>query len=196
MKDEQEWIHALLDAGESAASGTRSTAEQKQLDTYRSVLAQLEEPKEHAPEGFTAAVMAALPDHPERRWVDRLRALWPARGRWAVPALAGALATLVLAVGLVLFQQSSTEGLVPVTFEVHAPGAQRVEVVGTFNDWRPGQVLLKGPDATGHWSGTVRLPAGRHEYAYLLDGQEWLTDPEAPARRPDGFGRENAVIQI
>lgn len=196
MRDEREWIHALLDAGTPAGDVPSDDDDARLVKSYRSALALLEESRERAPEGFTASVMAALPDGVEAGWIDRLRSFWPDRGRWALPTLAGALATLILAAGLALFQRESTRGLVPVTFEVHAPDAQRVELVGSFTGWKPGQILLQGPDATGHWRATLRLPAGRHEYAYLLDGREWIADPEVAARRPDGFGRENAVIQL
>lgn len=197
MRDERDGADDLLRSRdrEPAAPEGRASGERAPTN-YRNALALLEETRDEAPEGFTAAVMAALPERPEGRWTDRLLSLWPARGRWALPALTGALATLLVAAGLTLFQKTSTRGLVAVTFEMHAPDAHRVELVGSFTDWKPGQIFLRGPDATGHWTATLKLPAGRHEYAYLLDGREWATDPEAPARRPDGFGRENAVIQL
>jgi hypothetical protein len=30
---------------------------------------------------------------------------------------------------------------------------------------------------------------------FVVDG-EWVTDPAAAERRPDGFGRENAVLRL
>lgn len=197
MRDRRDGVDGLPGDGERASSPIEDRGSDSRMPRrYRSALELLEEDRERAPAGFTMAVMAALPERPDTRWADRLLSLWPARGRWALPALAGAMATLALAVGLNLVQKASTRGLVAVTFEMHAPDARRVELVGSFTDWKPGQILLRGPDATGHWTATLRLPAGRHEYAYLLDGREWVTDPEAPAQRPDGFGRENAVIQL
>ena len=188
----RECVHRWIDGEEPApAPGTDGAQAYRE---YARVLADLAEHRVAAPGDFVAQVMAALPPEPDRGWADRLRRLWLGRGRWLVPAVAGALALWVLGVGIPRLQ-GGREG-VPVTFEIHAPEAQRVELVGSFNDWRPGEIVLKGPDATGHWKITVRLPPGRHEYLFLVDGRQWMVDPGALARRPDGFGRENAVIEL
>ena len=83
-----------------------------------------------------------------------------------------------------------------VHFQIHAPGAQRVELVGDFNNWTPGAIRLHGPDASGHWTADVELPEGRYEYQFLVNGKTWVTDPNAATHRPDGFGRENAVMDV
>ncbi|MBI5445708.1 MAG: hypothetical protein HY900_31390, partial [Deltaproteobacteria bacterium] len=156
---------------------------------------QLEESEETVPDGFLESVMAALPESPEPHRFAWLRALWPSRWLWAPPALAGAIAAVLLLVGAPRFWNPHSRDLVPVTFEVHAPEAQRVEVVGNFNEWKRGEILLEGPSATGDWKATVRLPSGRYEYMFLVDGRDWVADPKAP-RRPDGFGGENALLQV
>ena len=81
-------------------------------------------------------------------------------------------------------------------FELHAPGAERVELLGTFNDWQSNDIVLAGPDASGHWTATVELPEGRHEYIFLVDGKRWIADPKGATHRPDGFGRVNTVIKV
>ena len=196
MKD-RDWIHRLLD-------GEMPTPEQPPADTpageqwaeYREALDLLAGSAEAAPVDLLTQVMAALPAEPDRTWVDRLRGIWPRGQRWLAPALAGALAALLAAVGVAQFRPHPPTDTVAVTFEVHAPGAHEVELVGSFNGWRPGDLVLQGPDATGYWTTTVRLPSGRHEYLFLLDGKEWVTDPQAAAHRPDGFGRSNALIEL
>jgi 1,4-alpha-glucan branching enzyme len=122
--------------------------------------------------------------------------MWPARPQWLAPALAGALIALVLSVGFGSWLRATPTDSVAVTFEVHAPNARQVDLVGSFNGWQPGQIVLRGPDATGHWTATVQLPTGRHEYLFLVDGRDWVTDPQAAIHRPDGFGRENALIEL
>jgi 1,4-alpha-glucan branching enzyme len=116
-----------------------------------------------------------------------------------IPALAGSMATVLVFLGLGVVPSPTAEvatDQVSFHFELHAPDASRVELLGTFNDWQAGQIVLRGPDASGHWEASVDLPAGRHEYVFLVDGKEWIADPEVGLSRPDGFGRENTVITI
>jgi hypothetical protein len=152
--------------------------------------------RQTAPADFTRRVMNALPQEPELPLLLSLRRLWPERGRWFLPAFAGAAAMLLLSTLLVLHPAQAPSNRVNVHFEIHAPDAQRVELVGTFTGWQTGQMQLIGPDASGHWTTDVELPAGRHEYSFLVNGQQWVTDPRADVRRADGFGRENAVIEF
>ncbi len=186
MRDDNDRIRRRTDGEDPAGPG--------EALEYAEAMEQLARSRVAAPPDLADRVMAALPPEPDRPWTHRLRSLWPSRGRWLAPALAGALAALVLVAGIGRLQ--GTDDRVAVTFEVRAPTAQRVELVGSFNDWRPGEILLEGPDATGHWTATVKLPPGRYEYVFLVDGHEWLADPRAVAHRPDGFGRENAVIEL
>lgn len=151
-----------------------------------------------APDGFTARVMARLPERRDRAWRVAWRRLWPEGPAWLVPATVGALAAalVMVAVSLPGGPQTPVHPGITVHFQLHAPGASRVELVGNFTAWQTGKILLKGPDASGHWIADVELPEGRHEYAFLVDGQEWVADPFADVRRPDGFGRENAVLNL
>lgn len=196
MKSRDEWLHRMLDGVEDPDSEVAGAPEElARLALYRETLLRLEDGREGAPEGFVERVMAAVPDQPDGRWYWRVRGLWPAHGRWALPAAVGALAALVLWVGLSSWQIRSARDRVAVRFELHAPAAQRVEVVGSFNAWKPGEIVLEGPDPTGHWEATVRLPEGRYEYMFLVDGRE-VPDPRADAYRPDGFGGNNALLEI
>lgn len=197
------WIHRILDSEDGAPERPAPESEAgRRLAAYEEALALLAEAPESPPEAFVDEVMARLPQAPGAAhtrwlcWTSWIRALWPGGGRWVAPALSGALAALLLIVGLGRGPAPAGPSTATATFELHAPGAREVELVGSFNGWRPGEIVLQGPDATGHWTATVRLPEGRHEYLYLVDGSQWVTDPRAAARRPDGFGRENAVIDL
>ena len=153
--------------------------------------------RKKAPADFTQRVMASLPHAPDLPLHRRLLRLWPeGRGRWILPALAGAAAMLLISSALLPTPVPSAPTRVSVHFEIHAPDADRVELVGTFTDWQIGQILLTGPDASGHWTTDVELPSGRYEYSFLVNGQQWVTDPNAEVRRNDGFGRKNAVIEL
>jgi Glycogen recognition site of AMP-activated protein kinase len=86
-------------------------------------------------------------------------------------------------------------GAVVVRFTLVATGARKVAVAGDFNGWDPQGTPLLDQDGRGSFAGTVRLAPGAHEYMFVVDG-EWVTDPAAAERRPDGFGRDNAVLRL
>jgi hypothetical protein len=159
-------------------------------------LAALQEARRKAPTDFTRQVMNALPAEPDLPLRVGLRRLWPEQGRWFLPAFAGAAVMLLASTLLLSHPPQTTKQRVTVHFEIHAPDAQRVELVGTFTEWQTGQLQLAGPDASGHWTADVELPSGRHEYSFLVNGKQWVTDPRADIRRSDGFGRENAVLEF
>jgi hypothetical protein len=186
MNHQRDDLHDILDG---APEGRLPDAE---LAEYRQVLDRLGRHGQTAPDGFADRVMAALPGRTHRGLLE----LWPRRGQWVLPAAAGAAAALVLFAFAGLLRRGAAGDGVTVAFELHAPEAERVELIGSFNDWTPGEIVLRGPDATGHWSVDLELAAGRHEYVFLVDGTRWQVDPHAPARRPDGFGHLNAILEL
>ncbi len=162
------------------------------MNDEQKLIQRLENHRSKAPVGFTDRVMDALPAKRQQR----AAAFWPAHGQWITPAFAGAVAMLLLLLGLGHFKPAAEPVQVGFHFELHAPGADRVELLGTFNNWKTDDIVLTGPDASGHWTATVELPEGRHEYIFLVDGERWLADPKAATHRPDGFGRVNTVIKV
>lgn len=187
-------IHDALDGGARPPAGSEAEARLRQ---YEDTLGLLEMSCAAAPRDLVERVMTRLPAQRRGRFVA-LREWLPAPRQWLVPAMAGAaLVALALAVATRSPTPSAPEAeVVAVHFELHAPGAHRVELVGTFNDWQPGKIRLEGPDASGHWETTVSLPEGRYEYQFLVDGKQWITDPGAAVLRPDGFGKLNAVLSV
>lgn len=79
-------------------------------------------------------------------------------------------------------------------FVMHAPRAQRVELVGDVNGWQRGRHVLQ-PQPNGQWVLETELPQGRNTFMYLIDGERWIT-PRGVARLPDGFGREVGVVWV
>lgn len=149
-----------------------------------------------APAGFRDWVLASRSNSRRNRFAEWWQRRIAERWAWAPPALAGALGALLVLLAVGLWRYYTAPRGVVVHFQIHAPGARQVELLGDFNRWTPGTILLRGPDASGHWTAEVELPEGRYEYQFLVDGSVWVADPEASEHRPDGFGRENAVLRV
>ena len=75
------------------------------------------------------------------------------------------------------------------------PGAQSVSVAGDFNGWNPGQTKLERSEG-GMWTATIPLKPGRYQYMFVVDGKQWIADPLAGEASGDGFGSENAVLDV
>jgi hypothetical protein len=83
-----------------------------------------------------------------------------------------------------------------VKFVLVAPQASRVSLVGDFNSWDPAATPMERTPTGGTWSVVVPLTAGRHEYAFVVDGKQWLPDPSAPLAPVDGLGAPNSVVLV
>ena len=81
-----------------------------------------------------------------------------------------------------------------VQFVLVAPKARRVAVVGDFNDWDPAAAPLSA--SGGVWSRQVDVPYGRHDYAFVVDGEQWVRDPNAPQAPADEFGAGYSVLVV
>jgi RNA polymerase sigma-70 factor (ECF subfamily) len=79
-------------------------------------------------------------------------------------------------------------------FVLADPSAKSVELAGDFNRWDAGATALTHI-ADGTWSRTLRLPPGRYEYAYLVDGKRWVADRFARASH-DAFDIESSVVDV
>lgn len=81
-----------------------------------------------------------------------------------------------------------------VQFVFVAPQARRVAVVGDFNDWDIAAAPLTV--SGGVWSGQLDVPFGRHDYAFVVDGERWVRDPNAPQAPADEFGAGYSVLVV
>ncbi len=84
----------------------------------------------------------------------------------------------------------------PVQFTLRDVHAARVVLVGDFNGWSQTATALEPGTAPGTWSVTLPLAAGRHEYAFVVDGKTWMTDPRAQRTEDLDFGRANSVLIV
>ena len=80
-------------------------------------------------------------------------------------------------------------------FELEAEPGRQIFVAGSFNGWDPtANPMMDNPDS-GHYKAAIRLPPGRHEYKFVVNG-EWRVDPKCPLRVENDQGAVNSVIQI
>lgn len=135
--------------------------------------------------------------------------------RWPIPVALAAAAAVAVAVTfrspepapapVVAMKDSGTSPLVEVArdanwlvvpFGLDAPGAASVALVGDFNDWNPSATPLVERGARGQWTAAVSLPPGRHEYAFVVDGTQWLPDPNGPLAARNEFGTRSSVLYV
>lgn len=127
------------------------------------------------------------------------------RGRTRlVPAGAAMLLLLAAAGGSLLRSPfsplspavSQQSGAIVVRFVLEAPAAAEVAVVGDWNGWDPQADRLAKTEG-GVWEVEVPLvPEQEYRYQFLIDGEEWMPDPNAILQVEDGFGSVNSVLDI
>lgn len=87
-------------------------------------------------------------------------------------------------------------GTIIVTFRVpRAAGAERICVVGEFNDWsRAANPMARGEEG---FVAQISLPVGRgYRFRYLLDGVRWQNDWAADAYVANELGGDDSVIDL
>jgi 1,4-alpha-glucan branching enzyme len=77
-------------------------------------------------------------------------------------------------------------------FEVRAPTARRVELIGDFTQWQAVS-LTRSQDGT--WSVTLTLDPGLHRLNLRVDDAPWGVPPGVPAVADD-FGGLVGVLEI
>lgn len=159
--------------------------------------------------GLDSRVMAAVEQQslpskstPQAGWLSR---------RWTIRlsplgglAAAAVIATLLITASLVSRGRELPPAADPgaghasskvMQFVLVAPDAQSVALVGDFNDWSLSATRLARQPGDGVWWVTVSLPPGRYRYAFIVDGDSWRSDPNAPVVE-DEFGGSNSVVTI
>ncbi len=81
-----------------------------------------------------------------------------------------------------------------VEFSFFAPGAHKVFVAGSFNDWNTESHPMK-KSSDGTWRTKIDLPVGRYEYKYFIDGA-WAQDTPCAEIIPNAFGTHNCGIVV
>ena len=153
-------------------------------DTHGQPVSDREEPRA----GFSEEVMRTIGTAP--------------RGRATSPlAWAGMVAAFLVLLGGIgfLVQRLLPEhpAEVIVHFELVAPEAREVTLVGSFNGWNPTAFPMKEVNRDGVWRITIRLKKGTtNTYNFLIDGTKWVPDPGSPVQVDDGFGGKSSVLRL
>lgn len=162
--------------------------------------------KVSAPLHFTSSVMRKLPVPPKSPKTIVLDLLFKSRIlRWNMAtALTAVCLTLVILGGALQFSKnyhplshtgisSGSDAMVQLTF--YAPGAQKVAVAGDFNKWKIDDRILR-KQSNGHWVAEIHLSPGAYNYMFVVDGENWVADPNAELYDDDGFGYKNSVLRV
>jgi hypothetical protein len=88
---------------------------------------------------------------------------------------------------------ASVAAKVFIQFRLDAPQASKVRLAGSFTGWQPIYTLEE--ITPGIWSILIPLDPGVHNYAFVVNGGEWIADPAAPAV-DDGFGGVNSRLSV
>lgn len=71
-----------------------------------------------------------------------------------------------------------------------------VHLAGTFNNWDKGaSPMTKSADGVT-WKLAMNLDPGKHLYKFVLNGNDWITDPKAAKNEDDGNGHTNSVLLL
>ncbi len=164
-------------------------------------------PAREPPRDLTAAVLRSVT--PKRLSAWRRVYLWVTTPRKItvspiklIPVSAVIIALALFATAKYLPRQQSPLGqhqgqqLVSVQFTFKHYPARSVSLIGSFNRWNPEGFEMSQKEEEKAWTLEVRLPVGRHEYAFLVDNELILTDPNTPFSEGDGFGNKNSIIFI
>jgi hypothetical protein len=81
-----------------------------------------------------------------------------------------------------------------VSFVLVAPAASSVAIAGDFNGWSPSATPMRRT-AAGLWSIDLPLAAGRHTYAFVVDGV-LVPDPNALDSADEDFGVRSSVVLV
>lgn len=84
-----------------------------------------------------------------------------------------------------------------VTFYYKNKEAQSVALAGDFTDWSGDRLPMERIPNTSTWTLTKEFPfKGLYTYKFVVDGTQWIHDPECENKEPDGLGGFNSRVNI
>ncbi len=115
---------------------------------------------------------------------------WPKKSA----ALCAAFISIFFTIFLFFAVEASSQERETVKFS-YSPNtaAQTICVAGTFNGWSKEASPMKETGG-GVWETSLEIPAGSHQYKFVINGSVWVSDPSNPETADDGQGGKNSVI--
>ena len=81
-----------------------------------------------------------------------------------------------------------------IKFRFENRAAKTVALAGDFNGWSTiAHPMKRGRDRI--LTIEMDLPPGRHEYKFLVNGEEWWNDPHS-LKVPNVWGTENSYVDV
>lgn len=163
------------------------------------------------PQGLTAAVMQHVQAGKRNRrhvlaWRWRLRTILAPIPVRIVPigaAVAMIIGALIMNRGFMggetameALQQHPTSVHRTVVFRLVNPMAREVAVIGTFNHWNPQGYKMERADTDAPWELHLDLATGEYAYAFLINDQWTVPDPDSLWQQEDGFGNSNSILIV
>ena len=149
-------------------------------DWFGQAVAHLREPVDPRSDGFDQRIGAA---------VRRDRTVRRSRRRIGLGAL-------LLAASVALWGRTFGPARTTVEFEIDAPKADRVSLVGDFNNWDQAAIPMRRGVRPGQWRTTVPLPNGWYRYAFLVDRSRWIADPAKSIASDADFGQPTSLLVV
>ncbi|MCL5022423.1 MAG: hypothetical protein M1497_03490 [Nitrospirae bacterium] len=214
MDKETQLIHELLD-GELSPEERRDLLDRVnsapllkgEFDDLRSVVDMVESAERLAvPPEFTSQVMKRLPS-PKVSFRKRVSSFFLGARvlRWNLASALAALCLVVIAAGaffemqkkgeIVSHRASLDKATRTVVISFYAPKAGKVSLAGDFNKWSIEKGLMK-KESNGIWTLEIPLEPGTYHYMFVVNGEAWVTDPNAELSYDDGFGNKNSVLRV
>jgi hypothetical protein len=187
---------ADLAAAEAEISAVlRAVPMQALPDLAPAVMRRIEEAQAQQATPAHAATAARTPVSPVHTLLDWIWKPRPISIGWR-PAY-GLAAAAVLVLALIAGRETALGPQGPqqvlTQFLLNAPDAREVTLAGDFTGWKPAHQLTR--TEPGVWTVVVPLDPGIHNYAFVVDGEQWVPDPNAPAV-DDGFGGLNSRLAV
>jgi enterochelin esterase family protein len=84
--------------------------------------------------------------------------------------------------------------LLPVCFQLAAPAARSVSLIGEMTDWESAPIPMRR-DQDGIWHTSLRLRQGQWLYKFIVDGA-FVADPLNPLLADDGLGGQHSYLLL